>query len=474
LLRGDDVLRDLTGLGVSLMGFANSATARGGYELIPILWCAAEPASYVTDDAFERIAGEMVDGIRDAAALDGIYLELHGAMVTQSFEDGEGELLRRIRDVTGPHLPLVVSFDLHANVTPEIFRHASAITILRTYPHVDLVETGARAFRSLERLLTPGPIYKAFRQAPFLVPLTSQHTGSEPCQAIYAGLGKLHGETVFSADIAMGFPPADIFHAGPSVVAYAGSQEIADRAADALLQSLVDAEERFEDPLLSPDAAVAEAMAHKGPKPVVIADAQDNPGAGAPSDTTGVLSALVRGNAQGVILAILNDPDVAARAHDMGVGAEFSTLLGGKSGLVNQDPIAGCFRVETLSNGRFPFSGAMYDGMTASLGPMAVLRILDTPADIRVVIGSVRCQCLDQAIFTHLGIEPARQRIVVVKSSVHFRADFESIAEKVLVVEAPGSHPCRLDNITYRNLRTGVRLGPGGRPHESSAHNQTG
>jgi len=235
LIHGDEVLRQLSGVNISSTGFADAAMAAGGFEIIPVLWCAAEPSSYVTTDAFERIAGMIMDGIGGAGDLDGIYLELHGAMVTEAHEDGEGELLRRICELTGPDLPIAVSFDLHANVTPEIMKHASSINIFRTYPHIDLVETGADAFTSLERLLTAGPLFKAFRQAPFLVPLTAQHTGSEPCRSLYAGLDQLAGETVFSADIAMGFPPADTFHSGPSVVSYAGSQEEADNVADALL-----------------------------------------------------------------------------------------------------------------------------------------------------------------------------------------------------------------------------------------------
>ena len=465
LIRGDEVIRALSGVHASLTGFVDAAMASGGYEIIPVLWCAAEPSSYVTTDAFERIADMIVNDIGCAGDLDGIYMELHGAMVTQKHEDGEGELLRRIRDLTGPDLPIAVSFDFHANVTPEIMKHASSINIFRTYPHIDLVETGAKSFTSLERLLTAEPLFKAFRQAPFLVPLTAQHTGSEPCRSLYASLDQLVGESFCTADIAMGFPPADIFHSGPSVVAYAGSQEEADSVADTLLQSFIDAEDIFNDGLQSPESAVADAMAYTGPKPVVIADAQDNSGAGASSDTTGLLSALVRGNAQGAVLALLDDAEVAAKSHKMGMGAEFMAFLGGKSGQDDQYSFESRFCVEALSNGEFPFTGAMFNGFTASLGPMAVLRVLDTPADVRIVIGSVRCQCLDQAIFKHIGIDPAEQRIVVVKSSVHFRADFEPIAGRVLVAEAPGAHPCRLDNITYHNLRPGVRLGPGGRPH---------
>jgi microcystin degradation protein MlrC len=279
-------------------------------------------------------------------------------------------------------------------------------------------------------------------------------------------LEQLAGETFFSADIAMGFPPADIFHSGPSLVAYAGSLEEAGTVANGLLQAFLNAEDVFEDNLLSAEVAVSEAIAYTGSKPVVIADAQDNPGAGASSDTTGLLDALIRGNAQGAVLALMDDAETAAVAHKLGVGAHFSAMLGGKSGQEDQYPFEGHFGIEALSDGNFTFTGDMYGGIAANLGPMTVLRVLDTPADVRIVVGSKRCQCLDQAIFRHIGIDPTQQRIVVVKSSVHFRADFGSMTDKILVVAAPGAHPCRLDKINYRNLRPGVRLGPRGAPHQ--------
>jgi len=465
LLKGPEVIPGTRGINLPMAGFVDAAASAGGYELLPIVWCSAEPSSYVTTDAYERIAVMILDGIRNAGELDGIYLDLHGAMVTQDHEDGEGELVRRIRTLVGPDLPIAVSLDLHANVTPELVAHASSLNIFRTYPHIDMADTGVAAFKTLEYLLSLGPLQKAFRQVPFLIPLTAQHTGSEPCQSLYASLNAPEGETVLFADIAMGFPPADIFHSGSSVVAYAGTQEDADRAADALLQMFLDAEEVFDSGLRSPDETVAEAMAHTGTKPIVIADAQDNAGAGASSDTTGLLTAMVDGEAQGAVLGLLDDAAVAAEAHALGVGEEFTASLGGKSGQQGQVPFEGRFRVEALSDGTFPFTGVMYGGSIANLGQTAVLRILDTPADVRVVVGSTRCQCLDQAIFTHIGVDPSAQRMVGVKSTVHFRADFEPIADKVLVAEAPGAHPCRLDNITYHNLRPGVRLGPGGKEY---------
>lgn len=469
LLTGEDVITGTAGINLPIDGFVDAAKAAGSYALHPIVWCSAEPCSYVTDDAFERIAQMICAGIRDAGTLDGVYLDLHGAMVTEFHEDGEGELLARVRNVVGPNLPIAVSLDFHANVTAAMVAHASCMAIFRTYPHIDMAATGARVFAMLERLLDGEPLCKAFRQAPFLVPLTSQHTGSSPCRELYEDLTRLPLGALVSADIAMGFPPADIYDAGVSVVAYATTQNQAERSAEILFESVLAAEERFDDPLLSPSDAVARAMAYTGTGPVVIADAQDNPGAGATSDTTGLLAALVAGGAQGAVLALLDDPEAAAAAHRAGVGAEIALALGGKSDQPDQRPFDASFRVETLGDGRFAFTGEMYGGSIADLGPTAVLRVLTDDANVRVVVGSKRCQCLDRAIFTHVGIEPAEQRIVAVKSSVHFRADFEPIAGAVLIADAPGAHPCRLDRVPYRNLRPGVRLGPGGAPFGSLA-----
>ena len=215
----------------------------------------------------------------------------------------------------------------------------------------------------------------------------------------------------------------------------------------------------FENPLVDAETAVRRAIANDVPGPVVLADAQDNPGAGGTSDTTGLISALVRGGAQGAILAVLDDPELASRAHDLGVGAHFNGDLGGRSGQPGQGPYRGRFRVEALGDGRFTCTGEMFRGTTTNLGPMALLAIEDDVADVRVIVGSSRFQCADQAVFRHLGVEPCEQQVLAVKSSVHFRADFDSIASETIVVESPGCHPCRLEGLEYRNLREGVRLG---------------
>ena len=220
MLLGPKVISGTKGINLPIAGFAGAAM-EAGFELAPILWTAAEPSAHVTDDAFERIVGMILDGLTDAGPVDGVYLDLHGAMVTESHEDGEGEVLRRVREVVGTDLPIAISLDLHANVTPQMIELADVICIYRTYPHLDMAETGARCVPLMMDLIKGTRFAKAFRQAPFLIPLHAQFTGANPCKALYGALDEVAG----LADIALGFTASDIWHAGPSVVAYAPTQD---------------------------------------------------------------------------------------------------------------------------------------------------------------------------------------------------------------------------------------------------------
>ncbi len=461
LTRGDGLFDAVAGINLPIAGYIEAARPRG-HELMPLLWCSAEPSSYVTRDAFERITAMLCEDLAALGPIDGVYLDLHGAMVVEHYEDGEGEMLRRLRDVAGEHIPICVSLDFHANVTEAMVEHATSLSIFRTYPHVDMAATGARAGAMLERALAGERFAKAFRKAPFLVPLPDQCTDFEPNRTLYERVATLQEDGTAGVDLALGFPPADIEECGPAVVAYDPDHGVATAAADSLFGELLASEVAFESPLLDADTAVMRAMAHGGPGPVVLADAQDNPGAGGSSDTVGLLESMVRFGARGAVMAIIDDRDVAAQAHVAGVGASIECGLGGKSGQPGQAPYEGVFRIEALGDGHFTCSGEMYRGTETALGPMALLRIEDEDCDVRVIVGASRFQCLDQAIFRHLGVEPAEQRILALKSTVHFRADFAAIAAAVLVVESPGAHPCRLDGVDYRRLRPGVRLGPGG------------
>jgi microcystin degradation protein MlrC len=466
LTTGTDLFEVMAGLNIPLSGFIDSAQ-QAGHRLYPLCWCSAEPSGYVTRDAFERVADLTCNALREADSPDAVYLDLHGAMVVEHYEDGEGELLRRVRELVGVEVPIVISLDLHANVTAQMVDCSDAITIYRTYPHLDMAVTGARAFEMLSTLVRGQSLHKAMHKIPFLFPLSSQCTDFDPCKAIYSQLDEISLRPgMENIDFATGFPPADIAECGAAVVAYGADQQTVDAAAEQLYQQVLGAEADFNFELLDPDAAVLRAMDNTSDKPVVLADAQDNPGAGGTSDTTGLLEALVRNGAQQAVMAVLYDPEVADMAHVAGVGAVIEASLGAKSGLSGIYPFEARFEVEALGDGRFTYTGAMNLNSKAQLGNMALLRVIDDNSEIRIVVGSSRSQCLDLAMIRHLGIEPSEQKIVCVKSTVHFRADFDPIAAETLVVIAPGIHPCKLIDLDYKNLRAGVRLEPLGPVHQ--------
>jgi len=460
LTKGAEVIEVFSGLNIPLGGFIGAGV---DFDLVPVLWAGAEPAGYVRQSAYDRIAGMICDGIAAAGRLDGVYLDLHGAMVTDDHEDGEAELLRRVREVVGPDLPVAVSLDLHGNMSPDFAQRASSVTVYRTYPHVDMAETGARAAALLAEEIARGrPFARAFRQVAFIPAITDQSTMREPGARLYGLLPGLGGQGVSSVDFAFGFPPADITHCGPSIFAYGEDQAAVDAAADAMLSAVNEAEAAFSNPLVPAAQAVRRAMAAGGARPVVIADPQDNPGAGAVGDSTGLLAALLEAEARDACIGMVWDPETALAAHAAGQGATIEARIGGKFPEVGGPAVAVRAEVERLSDGTFTFTGPMYGGATAHLGPMACLRVRRGAGDLRIVVGSRRTQNADQEMFRVVGIEPGEQRIVGVKSAVHFLADYQPIAQEVIFAEAPGANPCALDRIPYRHLRPGVRLGAGG------------
>src|SRR5438477_6245478 len=352
---GANVLKTLRGINVGLAGFIEAAETEG-WELVPTIFTAATPCAHVTEDAFERIAKVIVDGIASAGRLDAVYVDLHGAMVTDHLDDGEGEILARVRKVIGKDLPLVVSLDLHANVTPQMVEHADALIAYRTYPHVDMADTGRAAAKHLALLLrTRQRFAKAFRQLPFLIPISWQCTNDQPTKGIYQKLAALESAAVPTLSFAPGFPAADFRDCGPSVFAYGKTQGDADAAADILVALIEGHEDDFNGRIYSPDEGVRHAMelAKTARKPIVIADTQDNPGAGGDSDTTGMLRALVRNKAVRAATGMIYDPQSAKAAHQAGVGATVTLTLGGKSGIPGDAPYQESFAVEQLSDGKF-------------------------------------------------------------------------------------------------------------------------
>lgn len=462
VVRGAAMLDALRATSVPAAGAIHVAEGLGA-RLVPLTWCMASPAGPIEAEAFENIAGMMVEDLRKALAegpLDGLYLDLHGAALAVNAPDAEGELLRRVREVVGDALPITISLDPHANFTQEMCDRADAAVPFRTYPHVDMKDAGGRAIKLLlERIQRGRPYAKAFRVLDYWMPLNSQCTMMGPMAEVMALRERIaRDEGVAELAFCFAFPYADFPGCQPAIAAYGADQASADRAADRLHEYLVAHESDFSLDVAPAAEAVAEALriAATADKPVVLADTQDNPGAGGHGDTTGLLKELVAQNARGAVLGLINDAESAAAFHAAGEGHSVTLDLGGKSDGV---PLRVTGRVLRLSDGRFTCSGPMGSGNRADLGPTALVEV---EGGVRVVVTSRKIQASDQELFRHLGIEPSGAPIVALKSSVHFRAHFQPIAEKVIVAIAPGPAIADPSTLPFTNIRPGLRMKPRG------------
>ena len=252
-----------------------------GHTVRTVIWAGASPSAHVTTDAYERIAGEIVEAAREG---DAVYLDLHGAMVAEHLDDGEGELLARVRQAVGPAVPVIASLDLHANVTAQMLGEADGLAAFRTYPHVDMADTGEHAARLLLARLEAGANWhRAERRLPFLIPINGMCTLLQPSRGVYEELAQLEqAPGVTSISFAPGFPAADFDECGPVVWAYGTDAAAAEQAAETLYQRVLALEPQWSPDFLEPAEAVrrAQALAAGASRPVVIADTQDNPGAG--------------------------------------------------------------------------------------------------------------------------------------------------------------------------------------------------
>ena len=459
LSEGETMLAGIRGTSVPAAGALVAAEAAGA-DIVPLAWCFANPAGQVQDEAFERISALICAGLSralDVGPLDGVYLDLHGAAVCDSFPDMEGELLRRVRAIIGV-VPLTISVDPHCNLTRAMVERADAIAPFRTYPHVDMLDAGGRAMMLLlERIKRGKPWARAFQQVDFWFPITSQCTMMPPMAPVFDERAQLAKETqVAELAFCFGFPYADFPDCGAAVAAFAETEVEALAAVEGLMTYINAREANFALDLIPARTAVADAirLSNSAEKPIVIADTQDNPGGGGHGDTTGLLAELIAQNAQGAVLGLINDADAAAAFHKAGVGTTVTLALGGKS---DGMPLWVAAKVLVLADGQFIYTGPMGKGNPGNHGPTALIEVAP---GIRVIVVSRKAQAYDQALFRHVGLEPAECKILVLKSSVHFRADFQPIAETVIVATAPGPVAADPSVFPFKHLRAGLRISP--------------
>ena len=447
---GGEILEAYRGTGTCLGGMIDTARARG-VTLVPSVATAASPAGCVTKDFYEDIERRILADLRAAGPLDGVLLDLHGAMVPEGVEDGEGRLLARVRETVGSTVPIAVTLDFHGNVTREMVAAATLLHGYKTYPHVDMAERGREATERLldvaEHRIRPTV---AYRQPALLPPIGAQQTARGPMRRLYAMAEEMERDpAVVSVSIFAGFPLADIREAGLSVyVVTDHDQALAERLAKALATTAWEHRREFVHEALSVEDAVARALRIDG-RPVVLADMADNTGGGAAGDTTELLRELLRVGARPSTVACIWDAEAAAACVRAGTGATVTLAVGGKIDPRHGAPVTVTGRVRTLSDGRFVHKGPMFRGLEGRLGPTAVLDV----DGVKIILISLRWQTLDPEMLRFVGIDPLGERIIVVKSTIHYRAAFEPIAHEILEVDAPGLSSSNLARFPFTRVR---------------------
>ena len=447
---GGEVVETFRGTGTCLGGMIDAA-ARRGATLIPSVAASASPAGLVTRDIYGHVKERMLRDLAAAGTLDGVLLDLHGAMVAEGLDDGEGDLIQAVRRVVGAEVPIAVSLDFHGNISETMVREADLLHGYKTYPHVDMGERGVEA---TERLLDViGKRIRptvALRKPPILPPLGNQGTTRGPMRRLYDMAAEMEKDpTVVSISIFAGFPHADIPDAGFAVyVVTNGDQALADRLADQIADTAWAHRHEFIHTALPVVEAVAKAQAASG-QPIVLADMADNTGGGAAGDGTEVLRELIRVGARSAVVACLWDPKAVAECVRAGVGASVTLDVGGKVDDRHGAPLRVTGVVRTLSDGRFVHKGPMARGLPGRFGVTAVLDV----NDIKIILISYRGQTLDPEMIRFVGIDPLDHKILVVKSTIHYRAAFEPIAREIIEVDAPGLSSSNLARFDFTRIR---------------------
>ena len=438
------------------MGAAFEAAEKFGWSLVHPLTAHANPSGRVTDAAFELYAGTILDACDN---VEGVLLHLHGAMATESSDDGEGELLSRLRRRLGDTVPIVAVLDLHATLTQLMAESANALISYRTYPHIDMYERAWQAAELLDKamagVITP---VCAVARRPILYALDGGRTTSPPFREMLR-----RGDAIEAAGDALvvsvqaGFSSADVHDIGPSVAVTANCRIQAQATAEELMDYAWE-QRHFSSISFTP---LAEAMARAkageadaggiaGGKPLVISDYSDNPGSGAYGDATNLLRAVLDAGLRNVGFHAIRDPEAALAAQAAGVGNSIRLKLGGKV-----DPNTGGApldldaHVVALTDGRFICYGPMAGGVWRNYGLSALLRV----DDVEIIVITHNGQATDTAQFTSLGVDPARKSTLIVKSMQHFRAAFKPIAREVLEVDTGALSTRNFKERPYRKVR---------------------
>lgn len=441
IVRGADLCHQFRETNVCSGGFIAGAE-KYGFELVPLLRASAFPNGLIVRSDYDALKQELLDRLaaaeHEGGPVDGALLDLHGAMVVDGIDDGDGDVIAAFRDYLGPDRPIVVTQDLHGNHTRARVAAADALVGFDTFPHVDMAARGVEAAEIIARTVR-GEIRPrmAIHQLPLFWSTPCQVTAHPPMDEVLRRVHEIEARPgIICVTIATGFPWADVPEVGSSVMVVAdGDEALAHRTADELAAWIWERRDRWYSPPLTVRAGLQRGE-ELGSYPIILADHADNTGGGSPGDSTEVLRTFLDLGLQDALILYLVDPEVAGQAHQAGVGSRITVSVGGKSSPVQGQPVEGDVEVIALSDGAFAYDGPMFSGLTGSMGTSAWLKM----EGVNLAVVTAREQPFDMAFARSLGIDCTKMKYISVKSAAHFRAAFEPIAGSIHNIDAAGIH----------------------------------
>jgi microcystin degradation protein MlrC len=448
--RGAAMFPALRNTATPIAGFLDAASEHD-FELIPTLAVWATPSGMVTEDALETLLIELLREIASAGSVDGILIGLHGAMVAEHQPDADGYILRSIREQVGKRVPIVATLDLHANISQEMVDQADLLIGFDTYPHIDQRERAREAGSAIVQIINGEITPTASLVKPPMMP-TSQNmaTAADPMAGILERAFRIEEvPEVLNVTVAGGFPPADVPECGFSVIVTTNNDPALSETLSWDLANFAWKQRKsFLGGVSTWDEAAA-ALRSIDSGPLVLVDIGDNPWTGGPGDSVELLRFLLKQQVKSAAIALVSDPESVRVCQEAGTGATVDLVLGGKIDELHGNPLEVSGYVQTLSDGKYVNQGPMHAGVQVDLGDSAVVRI----DGVQVLITERAETPIDLNIFRRHGIEPTALSIIGIKGKGHFRASFEPIAERVMLVEGPGITGADLSRLTFSHVR---------------------
>lgn len=451
IARGDELVKEYRESHHTNAGFFD-AGEKFGFEVVPLIYATTGPIGTITKDAFDRIVGEMLDLLHDNGPWDGVLMPQHGAAVSEEFPDADGEIIKRVRDLVGPDVPIGVALDLHGNLTQKMIEHSTVTTCYLTNPHLDprprALVCGELVYRAATGEINP---VQALEMPPVVVNIVKQFTGEEPMKGIIDDAAEASKRPrIVSTSVAQGYPYSDVEEMGMAFLAISdGDESAAHDAAKWMAQRAWERRQEFVVDTPSPAEALKQAIANPD-HPVVLMDVGDNIGGGSSADSTYILAEAQRMGVRG-FLQSLYDPEAVAECVVSGVGSDLTLKVGGKTDDMHGEPVEVTGHVRLISDGKFedpePTHGGwrFYDG--------GITAVLDTTDGHTLVLTSRRVGNTSRQQMYWLGIRPENMLVVVAKGVVSPRPAYQPIAAEIILVNTPGVTTSDLSFFDYHRRR---------------------